>query len=234
MTHWQGPEVAEAAWQAFLQSGQTLENAHRDFPKWHRGRPRYYLWALEMDDRKVARAMAAAQAHLAGHLLAGYVRQPHVTLTLCGFPTSHHRCEDEFGAEDFAAWMRALAAQAPDPFRVEIGGLASFSSAPFFSVADPEAGIARLRRALAGRAHHDSGAPYLPHLTVGLYGGAWAVLPLAGRLSAYDGPSPGVCLVDRVSLMSYEAAVIGGPLRREASFDLATRQLDGVPPWPSR
>ncbi|MBL8447603.1 MAG: 2'-5' RNA ligase family protein [Zoogloeaceae bacterium] len=235
MTAASGSDTFDAAWEAFLAAGQTVANVRRDFSEWHRGRPRYCLWALEMADRDVGVAVAAAQAHLAGHLLAGYERQPHVTLALCGFPVGENlRLEDEFTAEDFDFWARGLVADAPSPFQVEIGALASFSSAPFFRVADPERGVARLRRLLAGWAGHDGGGSYVPHLTVGLYGGSWPVAPMARCLSGYAGPVPGLCKVERVSLLSYEAAVIGGPLRREASFDLATRQLDGAPPWPSR
>ncbi len=83
--------VFDHARAAFAAAGQTLPNVRRDFPEWHRGRPRYALWALDVDIPAVRHAVAAAETHLAGRLLAGYRRQPHVTLGLCGFPTDDTR-----------------------------------------------------------------------------------------------------------------------------------------------
>ncbi len=227
-----GVDAGDNAWQDFLAAGVTLVNRRDDFFAWHQGRPRYCLWALELEGGTTA--MSAAQSHLASHLLEGYCRQPHITLSLCGFPAARPGATDEFGEREFIGWERALVSAGLGCFQVAFGGLRSFSSAPYFSVVDCEGGIKRLRAALAGSEGGDRVGAYVPHVTVGLYGAAWPVAEVARHLVAFSGPMPEPCRVERVSLLSYEAAVIGGPLRREASFDLATRQLDGVPPWPSR
>ena len=57
---------------AFAAAGHTIENVRRDFPEWHRGRPHYALWALDVDTAPVRHAMQAAGAHLDGLLLDGY------------------------------------------------------------------------------------------------------------------------------------------------------------------
>lgn len=215
--------VFDHARAAFAAAGQTLPNVRRDFPEWHRGRPRYALWALDVDVPAVRDAMAAAETHLAGRLLAGYRRQPHVTLGLCGFPTDDPHHPDDFGPAALAAQLDALQALGTSPFDVEIGRLASFSSAPFLAVDDRSGGIAGLRRALAP--HDAPGGPYTPHVTVGLFAGAWPTADIQHQLDAFAGGPALRCRIDGVSLMSYAAPEIGGPLATLAEFNFTTRRL---------
>lgn len=209
---------------AFAAAGQTLVNVRRDFPEWHRGRPHYALWALDVDLADVRDAVAAAGHHLADLLLDGYTRQPHITLGLCGFPTDPPQHPDDFGPRAFATQLDALTTLAPAPFEIAIGQLASFSSAPFLAVTDPQNAIGQLHQALAGPPRDDASGPYTPHVTVGLYAGVWPTSAVQARLDAFPGPTLR-CRVDRVSLMHYVAAEIGGPLSVLADFDLARRQL---------
>lgn len=216
--------VFEHARAAFATAGQTLQNVRRDFPEWHRGRPRYALWALDVDVTSVRAAVAGAARHLDGYLLDNYRRQPHITLALCGFPTGSPEHPDDFGPAALGAQLAALQAQAPAPFAVEIGQLASFSSAPFLAARDVDGGIHALRRALTGE-QPEPGGPYTPHVTVGLYGGAWPTARVQAQLDGFDGQAAIHCPIERLSLMSYAAPEIGGPLETLADFCLITQQL---------
>ena len=60
----------------------------------------------------------------------------------------------------------------------------------------------------------------MPHVTVGLYADAWPVHAVLARLAAGVAEEPLRCLVERVSLMSYEPAEIGGRLACLASHPL--------------
>lgn len=202
---------------AFAAAGHTIENVRRDFPEWHLGRPHYALWALDVDTAPIRDAMAAAAAHLDGLLLGGYRRQAHITLALCGFPTDTPRHADDFGPDALARHVAALEASGIEAFTLQIGGLASFSSAPFLAVHDVGGGIARLRHALTGSAAEPGGA-YTPHLTVGLYAGAWPTAALLPRLDAFEAGPPLGCRIDGVSLMRYAAPDIGGPLETIGRF----------------
>lgn len=218
--------------EAFLQAGRTLQNVRRDFPEWHLGRPHYALWAVDVDTPAVADAMAHAAAHLEGLLLDGYRRQAHITLALCGFPTPTPHHPDDYGPAGFDAHCRALQALAQAPFEIDIGAPASFTSAPFLHVGDPDGGIARLHRALGG---DHPGGRYLPHVTVGLYSEAWPTDQVQQRLDA-PAPRPALrCRVERVSLMHYAATEIGGPLTILADYELASGRLvwREKPPFPS-
>lgn len=202
---------------AFAAAGHTIENVRRDFPEWHRGRPHYALWALDVDIAPVRQAMRAASAHLDGLLLGGYRRQAHITLGLCGFTCDTPQHADDFGPAALAQQLAALEASGIGAFTLRVGGLASFTSAPFLTVHDMDGGIARLRRALTGDSA-EPGGPYIPHVTVGLYAGAWPTARVLPRLDAFDAGPPLDCSIESVSLMRYAAPDIGGPLETLGRF----------------
>jgi 2'-5' RNA ligase len=198
--------------------GLTIRNVRRDFPEWHLGRSRYALWALDVDVAPVRQRMQAAQSHLAGLLLDGYHRQPHITLSLCGFPSDAPRHADDFGAEALRAQLDALRQARPGPFEIDIGALASFTSAPYLSVHDEGGHIAALRRCLASGDVSALDGAYTPHVTVGLYADAWPLSAVQARLESFACDGPLRLCVAGVSLMAYAAGEIGGPLGRMADY----------------
>lgn len=209
----------------FAGAAHTLRNLRRDFAEWHQGRPRYALWAVDVDVPAVARRVAEADRHLGGLLLDGYRRQPHVTLGLCGFPQALPRRRDDYGPAALAAQLAGLRRVCNAPFEIAIGGLSSFTSAPFLSVADVDGGIARLRGGLAaGDINRPDGA-YTPHVTVGLYAGSWPTGDVLRRLDAFAEVEALKLRIARISLMSYCARDIGGPLEVAADFELGEGRL---------
>ncbi|WP_346287132.1 2'-5' RNA ligase family protein [Zoogloea sp.] len=218
-----GDDALDQARRDFLAAGHTLENIRRDFPEWHRGRPRYLLWAIDADRPAIRENVARAAHHLQDILLADYVRQPHITLALCGFPTDEPQQDDDFGPSALLAQLKALRRAACAPFMLQIGQLASFSSAPFLAAQDLEGGLGVLHDALSPTTH-PSGGPYVPHVTVGLYKGRYPTPQVQARLDAHAA-RPVLCPVDRISLMSYAASEIGGPLAHLADYDLASQVL---------
>ena len=206
-------------------AGFTIRNVRRDFPEWHRGRPRYALWALDVDDPSVRQRVDAAQRHLADLLLDRYRRQPHVTVDLCGFPCDSPRHADDFGTDAWHAQLAALRRARPAPFEVGIGALASFASAPYLAVHDAGGHIAALRECLASGDPGKADGRDAPHVTVGLYADAWPMSAVQARLRSFPAEEPLRVRVTGISLMSYAAAEIGGPLTRIAAFDFASGAL---------
>lgn len=204
----------------------TLPSERRDFVDWHRGRAPCVFWALDVDLPAVRGRLALAAERLAGRLLPDYFRQPHVTLDLCGFPAALAAADDEFDAAHLAACLQRLQAAAVPPLTVEVGGPASFASAPYLTVGDRDCGIRRLRAALAGEAGNRLLGDYVPHVTIGLYAGVW---PAAEVLAAMAGvpATPLLLQLERVGLMAYAPAEIGGALDYLGDYDLR----DGVFRW---
>ncbi len=214
----------------FAAAGLTLANERRDFPEWHLGRPRYALWALDVDVASVRQRVQAAQSHLAHWLLDGYQRQPHITLSLCGFPSDTPRHADDFGAEALRAQLDALRQARPEPFEIEIGALDSFTSAPYLTVSDAGGHIAALRRCLSAGDRNEPDGAYTPHVTVGLYADAWPTAAVQARLDSFACAAPLRLPVAGVSLMAYAAGEIGGALGRIADYDVE----NGVLCWNER
>ncbi|HQU77871.1 MAG TPA: 2'-5' RNA ligase family protein [Azonexus sp.] len=202
----------------------TLASVQRDFVEWRKERTHYAVWAIDVDTPALRAATAAMRTHLADKLLNGYRRQPHVTLHLCGFPSTSPSFDDDYPGTELQRQIAALQAAGPAPFTLEIGSPASFTSAAYFSVADHAGGIWATRHALAGTKTPDDGFPYTPHVTCGLYRGEFHLPPLLQRMAACRSGLPVQLEIERLSLMTYEAAVIGGPLTSLCEFDLATRQ----------
>lgn len=205
--------------------GLTLRNEQRDFPEWHLGRPHYALWALDVDVPALRQRVAAAERHLSGLLLADYSRQPHVTLSLCGFPSACPQHTDDFGAAALAAQLAALRRAQPRPFDIEVGALASFASVPYLAVQDAGGQIAALRECLAGGSLNDSCGTYTPHVTVGLYADAWPMSEVQARLASFAGREALHLRISGISLLSYASAHIGGALACRARYDFQSETL---------
>jgi len=208
----------------------TLASVQRDFVEWRKGRSHYAVWAIDVDTPALRSAIAAMRAHLADHLLPDYRRQAHVTLHLCGFPATTANLDDDFPAAILQDQIAALKTSAPPPFVLEIGNPGSFASAAYLSVDDCTGGILATRRALAGNRHPDETFPYTPHVTCGLYRGEFSLPMLIQHMAACDTGLPARLWIDRLTLMAYEAAIIGGPLTSLCEFDLATRQIKVLDP----
>ena len=200
-------------WQ-FSGAGRTLPQENRDYPEWHQGRMHYGVWLLDADVGAVRERITQAQAHLAP-LLVPHQRQPHITLFVCGFMADVVAHGDDFTPAMLAKQQAALQALQLEPFTLQIGAIDSFDSAVFLRVEDPSGGLARLRQALGlGLGTHEiRQSAYVPHLTVGLYSGAFDTEVVAGQLQSFAPHTPIPLRVERIHFARYEARVLGGPLQ---------------------
>lgn len=208
----------------WFQGAHTVRNEQRDFSEWHRGRAPYVFWGLLLDSPALQSQLAQAAAWLESLLLDGYVREPHVTLDICGFPALYSADADEF-SRDLIDGQIARLASGSGPFSIRVGALDSFTSAPFLTVFDVDRGIAGIRQCLAENGWHRLFGDYVPHVTVGLYRDAWPLPDIAARLAACPMTDDLAIPINQVDLLAYAPSVIGGGLTRVGSFDLATRRM---------
>jgi hypothetical protein len=175
-----------------------------------------FFWALDVDISAVRVQVKGASEHLSGLLLNDYCRQPHVTLDLCGFPSSAPNDDDEFNHALIDRQCSALRAAHVPAFDMFVGGLGSFSSAPFcrLPIVPGNCSGARLPR----RGWPASPAWPSCAATVGLYADAWPVTNIAARFEQYVAGEPVHCRIERISLMSYVPSLIGGELSSVADF----------------
>ncbi len=201
-------------------SGETISSLPRDHPDWRRGREVYALWLIELDLPQVADRVAAARSRLAGLLQNGYGRQPHITLFVCGFPAGSRRYDDDFTPEQLRQQERDLARAAVPSFAVEIGGLKSFTSAAYLEVHDRDGGLERLRAVLFRSGSDIGRTGYVPHVTVGLYAGAFPGGMVIDRMNTFP-REPLRHWVRRITFATYQAREAAGSLTFHRSLGLA-------------
>jgi 2'-5' RNA ligase len=208
----------------FLQNPYTQANARGDFSGWHRGRPYYWIWALDVDNFAVRERVGRAADRLEGLLLDDYRRAPHITLGICGFPAAQASGGDSFTPSHLAGQIAAIDQWAPSALTLHLCGAGSFQSAPFLYVADPHGQLETLRAGLVGPSEALRRPDFVPHVTLGLYAGAWPSAEVARRLGSGE-VEPLPLEVRHVSLMRYAAADIGGPLETLADYSLERRRF---------
>ena len=213
-------ERNENVWGEFLSLRRTLHTEKRDYAEWHRGRNEYAVWMICIQSQSVQSRFDAARLHLAEFLLEPYRRQAHVTLFVCGFPAEIKRLRDDYTVEESERCIRALKKAKPAPFEIKIGGINSFAAVPFLEVFDISGGIGRIRNVLSGTRYEIGNGEYMPHLTLGLYSGRFDTKMVAKKMSSFCHDSLITYFVDQISLTTYSARRIAGPLAVKHVIDL--------------
>lgn len=211
-----------------VQPEWTVASQQRDFPEWHLGRPLYAVWAVALDDHDVDARLEHLRKDLGDLMFPGYVRQPHITVQVCGFPSATPSLPDDFSGEQLQAHLDALASGVVGPFDLSVGEGFTFTAAACLAVQDPTRSLERLRTAWQAVVPTWDRTPYRPHVTAGLYSGAWSMDGIRARIAA-GAPTPCLPLrIRHVDWMCYESGRIAGPLHTLLRFDLERCQLHVV------
>jgi 2'-5' RNA ligase len=199
---------------------KTISSGTCDIPEWHRGREDYSVWLIELGNGEILKKVHAAREHLSEFVIRPYERQPHITIFVCGFLSDTLRYDDDYSPEQFRHHVHLLREAAVRPFTVEIGGLNSFASAPFLEVYDREGGLDRVRGLLLATGKEIARSTYVPHVTVGLYSGAFSTGIVSERLASFP-KDPCRLRVDRITFASYRARELAGILTRRHELALS-------------
>lgn len=203
----------------FFDQPQTLAAELRDYPEWHRGRPRYGIWMIPLRQPALLAYIAELQAQLADLLHPPGARQPHLTLFVCGFAQPLARFDDDFTPERLQAQIEQLRRSAGPAYTLPLGAPDSFASAAFLPVGDPEGRLARWRTILGNASEEIRQADYVPHITLGLYRRQIDAQTLRQRLAEL--PTTELALeVDELHYASYESREQFGALRCEQRIAL--------------
>jgi len=209
-------------WRAFLGLEKTLPVERRDYGEWHRGRKKYAVWTIGIEDRAVRSRFNAARAHLSDFLFQPYRRQVHVSVFVCGFLVKHGRLDDDYPVWKLRQHVRSLQRDLPASFDIEIGGVNSFATTPFLEVFDITGGIQKIRGKLA-RSHNEIRmSPFVPHLTLGLYASDFEPAVVAGSMNSLPTGPRITYHVEVLSLSTYVAWEIAGPLTQVHAVPLGT------------
>ncbi|MGP1665432.1 MAG: hypothetical protein ACTS5I_05880, partial [Rhodanobacter sp.] len=75
---------------------ETMVAELRDYPEWHRGRLRYGVWVVLVDEPALLSYLREARQQLADLLHPCAERQPHLSVFVCGFEAPACIANDDF------------------------------------------------------------------------------------------------------------------------------------------
>jgi 2'-5' RNA ligase len=168
---------------------ETIVTELRDYPEWRRGRVRYGIWVVPIDDPAMLDYVASAQRLLADLLHPMVQRQPHLTVFVCGFERPACSLDDDFSLMQLQAQIRALHRTCETSFALPLAAPDSFASAAFVAVDDPQGRLAAWRKVLGNESREVRQAAYVPHITLGLYERQVPAEIVRKRLSEIEAPA---------------------------------------------
>ena len=212
-------EKFEHCWQAFTRQQITRGVTRREFPQWHKDRDRYYVWTIEIRSPEIQARIDQISDICKAYLLDDYQRIPHITVFVAGFLQQAVIHDDDFDDAALEAQKTILTSASPN-IRLSVAGVNSFLSCPFLEIIDEENALQKIRNELFSlyeQPHRPEirDGDYLPHITLGLYNSDYPCQQIATLLSEYRKLEPISLLVDNITLMSYDAKVIGSSLNVE-------------------
>lgn len=198
----------------FAKSEHTLANMKQDFVGWHKGRVRYFFWAVKVDQQQWVEAFRDTGNYLQDYLLSNYQRQPHITILPAGFDKPKNLNETKLHQ----------ICQKHAAFELDLTGLASFTSCPVLKVRDRNNCLRKLRYDLKcimyDRSCSGQKYKYRPHMTIGLYDDVYPTSQLTRLIQRHRlSPVPSI-MVEKFVLASYQSADICGPINIVEEFSL--------------
>jgi len=199
---------------------ETLPADLRDYAEWHRGRRRYGVWMVPVDEPAVLDYIDAARSQLADLLHPSGRRQAHVTVHACGFHGEGVR-DDDFPPHRLEQQIAVLQAQAGPACSLPLARLDSFAGAAFIPVGDPLGRLAQWRNLLEEGSREIRQARYVAHITLGMYRRRVSGDVVRQRLGELAAPPPSLHAA-RLDYVTYDARDHFGALQRMRSVFLKT------------
>jgi 2'-5' RNA ligase len=204
--------------QDFINTAATIAWDDIDFSDWHGGVKHYGFWALVIDDSEWLETVNEAASYLSPYVLAGYHRQPHVSLIAGGLMS-----EQNYSAANINKHKQALIKANISPFSISLAGLDSFTSAPYLTVVDDSGSLECLRAQLLASESDDNLDSYQAHITLGLYNSEFSTIALGEIISDFDAPIVKPLNVSEVKFCSYQTNDIQGRITVLDSIKLKTK-----------
>ena len=197
----------------------VVPTAAQDYPDWHKGRQRYAVWYLEIQQPEVLAYLEQLRRQFSGLLFAPNTRQFHITLFVCGFFHQHKRYDDDFTYQQFNAQLQQLQLLNLVPFQLKTGKINSFESALFIEIEDSEQALQQIRQQLSPCSGEIAPLSYCPHITLGLYSHAFNSGEVFRRADAIQQQSFEL-EIRQLTFGTYAAQQLQGPLSGYQQFNL--------------
>lgn len=192
----------------------------RDFPEWHRGRPRYGVWLLLIEQPEWLAYFHDMQHRLRHFLHPQTQRQAHTTLFVCGFPQAEQRFNDDVQPAKILAQHQRLYTAQLSAFNLLLDQVDAFPTIAFLSLKGDLTPLDKIRETLNRECAELRFAPFVPHITLGLFRDVFSAETLREAFAQLPPPPAVPCTFQRVDFATYSAQETLGPLRIEHSVTL--------------
>ncbi|WP_267223261.1 2'-5' RNA ligase family protein [Dyella silvae] len=203
---------------------ETLVAELRDYPEWHRGRERYGVWMVPVDDAALLSYIGDVRRQLADLLHPDGQRQPHLTVFVCGFHEPQRVADDDFPPERLQQQLALLKSGTGAPCSLPLASPDSFASAAFIPVGDPQGRLAHWRRLLGQASEEVRPSAYIPHITLGLYRRRVDAQVIRERLGGIDAPAMPMAIT-QLHYATYDTRSQFGPLHSHHRLPLSARAV---------
>ena len=206
----------------FLQPHRnTIPTVQRDYPEWHRGRKKYALWYLEIEDTGLLNYLHDLRHAFSDVLFQPIHRQFHISLYICGFLTdqAHIQQNDDFLRKQLQRQLADLQQRPSSAFKLHVSQIQSFESALMLEIEDPSGKLIDLRHRLAEHAVEIAPLDYCAHITLGVYRAAYRYADIYQRIAAIRQQTFEI-EVNHLTFGCYQPHILQGPLFAEQHIQL--------------
>lgn len=180
--------------------------------QWRRGRARYAVWLVRVDDARVAERLRGVADALARWVDPDPVELAHVTVFVSGFPAVAPRLDDDVAEAALDAQVDA--ARGAGAVRLAVGGVRCFRACAYLAI-EPGSVFDAVRARLQRHCREIRFAPFVPHLTIGPFRDG--APPPPGMLAELP---PIELAVDAIELVELDATRARAPFRTRATVEL--------------
>lgn len=213
-----------------LKYSKTYGPLKGDFYDWHKDRPKYAVWVLELNDDHFLQRYQEAQQHLSPYLISTYARKPHITLAPCGFLTPEKQYHDDYCVDAIRQDVDRILSLGLSTIEITIRNiLISYAIAPGFEVFDIRGDLKSLNQLLAKHDHFEEHYDYFPHVTVGLYNAEWPTNLILYALKQFEIQADILLALNAIKLVSYVPTISGGQLKDELMINLLDQSVIRCP-----
>lgn len=139
-----------------------------DYVGWHKHRPHFGLWYIEIHHQEIWRYCQLKQTQFHHFLNPNYHRQFHITLFVNGFWQPQKTHDDDFTPNDLNEQIGILKKLTLMPFELTLENLHTFDNCLSIKIKENEQ-LNLIRKYLSNTHHEIAPTHYIPHITLGFY-----------------------------------------------------------------
>lgn len=155
-------------WAIFMNQKTVIPLLNHDYQEWHKNRPYFGLWYIEIDNPMIVDYCQTQQTYLKEFLNPNYNRQFHITLFVNGFWVKDKWYNDDFDEEDLNQQIYLLRSLNLNKFNLKLTNFHSFDNCLSIQISDNEY-LTSIRKILQSAHNEISPSHYIAHITLGFY-----------------------------------------------------------------